>query len=203
MPSSLKLLRRLFSELEPTPRLSNDVLQQLSDHVNAWGQHLTKMIKATDATGEASQSKQHAVLGIQFWSQMIHALGNHIVTAQRELTNNICVVMGAGFKSTRREIVVETLVAWKALISAFATEKQWSAVGTKGKSKLIITALQQEVLELIAFIVYGADRRLDLILKALRHRMSDEVADEVFDVWWYLAKTLGVKLPQVFDEVRD
>lgn len=53
----------------------------------------------------------------------------------------------------------------------------------------------------MGILVYGADRRLDLILKALRHRMSDEVADEVFDVWWYLAKTLGVKLPQVFDEV--
>lgn len=132
-PSSLKLLQRLFSQLDNTLRLSQEVLKQLGEQVHPWGQHLTKVIKAAD--GGETQSKQQAVRGIQFWTQMINALGNFIVTTQRELTNNICVVMGAGFKSTRRDIVVETLAAWKALISAFATEKQWSAVGTKGKSE--------------------------------------------------------------------
>ncbi|KAI1715652.1 putative telomere-associated protein RIF1-like [Ditylenchus destructor] len=134
-----------------------------------------------DLASKAIRSgKATAISVLITWASVIDLLYKEIIS-NHEIINTICPVFALAFKLSDEAAVSQAYKSWKHLICAFEKDAVWTSPPS-GR-------------------VGSFEKRLELILKPLRHNISVNASLEIFNTWWTLALSLKQNLSFVFEQV--
>ncbi|KAI1715651.1 putative telomere-associated protein RIF1-like [Ditylenchus destructor] len=134
-----------------------------------------------DLASKAIRSgKATAISVLITWASVIDLLYKEIIS-NHKIINTICPVFALAFKLSDEAAVSQAYKSWKHLACAFGKNVVWTSPPDG--------------------YVGSFEKRLELILKPLRHNISVNASLEIFNTWWTLALSLKQNLSFVFEQV--